>query len=86
MKMRLMRTFEISGVKYQLLNDKKHLIVMRQTIDNIDNSFRWGIKTLSGWKIYIGNEYQICLGGVYERLTPEDVARKMLMADKFQTC
>ena len=77
----LMKDFEISGVVYQLLNDKSHLIVRRALENEPSDPFRWAVKTAGGWKVYVGNEYQMCIGGVYERLTPEDVARKMLSAD-----
>lgn len=82
MEVTLMRSFCIENVSYQLLNDKNHLIVRRTPGENSEDPYRWAVKTDGGWKVYIGKEYQMCIGGVYERLTPEDVARKMLTADK----
>ncbi|QTE73997.1 hypothetical protein JS518_14055 [Clostridiales bacterium FE2010] len=81
MYLNYMRSFTICDVEFQLLNDKKHLIVRRTPNDSLDKTYRWAIKTDSGWKVYLEKEYQMSVGGVFERITPEDVARKMYVAD-----
>lgn len=76
------KSFEIERTQFSVQEAGGRLYV-KSIHPYDDTEYHWAFMHYDGtWKVYRAGRYQITFGSIYERLSPEQVARKLLALDK----
>ena len=77
------RAFEIEHTRFHLTDRGDGHLQVSSIHPYDDAHYHWAFQHTDGsWKVYRAGRYQISLGSLYQRLTPEQVAEKLLALDR----
>ena len=82
METKHIRSFEIEHTTFSL-NVHAARLYLSSLHPYDDAEYHWAFLHSDGsWKVYRAGRYQISLGSIYEHLSPEQVAAKLLALDR----
>lgn len=76
------KSFRIDGTQFSAQEAGGRLYV-KSIHPYDDTEYHWAFMCFDGtWKVYRAGRYQITFGSIYQRLSPEQVAVKLLALDE----